>query len=204
MSDERAADTRAEWHDVLLRLAGWLADEDLTKARALLATGRPDEVAEVIAQAIDTGLVPYSPQDADRLRVLLAGHTNDPSLVDAGVRQEMEDPPYDFASVPPWGIGPGVVDDVDDAVAEAAADAQVTKLWRAWRYPPTGLQSVRRVYLAETPVGADPAETAGRLQDALARAGEPTPQVEAYVAGTRLPYYQRSALARAEALTIQR
>jgi hypothetical protein len=53
-------------------------------------------------------------------------------------------------------------------------------------------------------VGADPAETAGRPQDALARAGEPTPQVEAYVAGARLPYYQRSALARAEALAIQR
>jgi hypothetical protein len=73
-----------------------------------------------------------------------------------------------------------------------------------WRYPPTGLQPVRRIYLAETPVGADPAETAGRPQDALARAGEPTPPVEAYVAGARLPYYQRSAPARAEALAIQR
>jgi hypothetical protein len=205
MSEEHVAAARAEWHDLLLHLAGWLADDDLVKARALLAAGRLDEVAEVVARAIATGLVPYSRQDADRLRALLAGHhDDDPSLVDGGVRQEMEDPPYEFASVSPWTIGPAVVDDVDHAAVEAAADAPVTRLWRAWRYPPTGLQSPCRVYLAETPVDADPAEVTGRLQEALGRAGEPAPQVEAYVAGALLPHYQRSALAAAEALPIDR
>lgn len=198
---EHPPGARAEWHDVLLRLAGWLADDDLTRARELLAAGRLDELAELIARAIDTGLVPYSAQDAERLRRLLAGY-GDPSLVDAGIRQQMERPPGEFAPVPPWGIGPSMVDEIDQAAVDAARKTTVSGLWRVWRYPPTALQSLRRVYLAETPAGADPVEVTGLLQQALAEAGEAAPQVEAYPAGTPLPDYHRAALAGAEALPI--
>lgn len=190
---------RAEWHDVLLRLAGWLSDEDLADARALLAADRLDELARLIADAIAGGLVPYSAEDAARLRRLLSAH-GDPSLVDAGVRPRMEPPPCGFAPVPPWGIGPRIVDEVDRAAVEAAAGLRVSRLWRVWRYPPTGLQPPRRIYLAETPADADPAHVAGRIQDALARAGESAPQVEAYTADTALPDYHRAALGEAETL----
>ncbi len=203
MSHHHATDVRAEWHGVLLRLAGWLADEDLTRARASLAADRLGEVAEVVMAAIGTGLVPYSPQDAARLRNLLAAHTDDSSLVDAGVRQNLETPPYGFAPVPPWGIGPSVVDEADHAAMNAAA-TDLTRLWRVWRYPPTELQPIRRVYLAEVRPDADPAQVTGRIQEALTQTGETAPQVEAYPPGTRLPDYHRSALAQAEALDLPR
>ncbi|MGI5225393.1 hypothetical protein [Actinoallomurus sp. CA-142502] len=199
---EHPPGARAEWHDVLLRLAGWLADDDLTRAREFLAAGRLDELAGLIAGAVDTGLVPYSPGDAERLRRLLTGYVDDPSVVDAGIRRQMEQPPGDFAPVPPWGIGPSVVDEIDQAAVDAARKTTVSGLRRVWRYPPTGLQSPRRVYLAETPAGADPVEVTGLLQQALAEAGEAAPQVEAYSAGTPLPDYHRAALAGAEALPI--
>jgi hypothetical protein len=202
MSEQHAPDARAEWHDVLLRFAGWPADEDLTRARALLAAGRLDDLAGLVAGAIGTGLVPYSRQDAERLRRLLAGHGDDPSLVEAGVRERVEDPPGQFAPVPPWGIGPSVVDEIDQAAADAAGEAGVSRLWRVWRYPVTGLQAPRRVYLAETPPEADPVEVTGLLQQALAEAGETAPQVEAYASGTPLPGYHRSALDAAEALPL--
>jgi hypothetical protein len=57
LSNDHAADARAEWHDVLLRLADWPADEDLAQARELLAENRLDGVAQVIAETINTGLV---------------------------------------------------------------------------------------------------------------------------------------------------
>lgn len=199
---EHPPGARAEWHDVLLRLAGWLADDDLARAREFLAAGRLDELAELIAGAIDTGLVPYSAPDAERLRRLLAGYGDDPSLVDAGIRQQVERPPGEFAPVSPWSIGPRVVDEIDQAAVDAARKTTVSGLWRVWRYPPTALQSLRRVYLAETPAGADPVEVTGLLQQALVEAGEPAPQVEAYPAGTPLPDYHRAALAVAEALPI--
>jgi hypothetical protein len=200
LSTDHATHARAQWHDVLLRLAGWLADEDLAQARDLLARNRLDGVAQVIAEAIDTGLVPYSPNDASRLRQLLAPYNDDPTLVDAGIRQDLEDPPCEFAPVPPWGIGPSTIDDIDRAAVTAATGAGVTRLWRAWRYPATGLQSPRRIYLAETPADIDPVKVAGRLQEGLIRAGEAAPQVETYTAETRLPRYHRSALSEAEAL----
>ncbi|MFB9835681.1 hypothetical protein [Actinoallomurus acaciae] len=199
---EHPPGARAEWHDVLLRLAGWLADDDLARARELLAAGRLDELAELIAGAVDTGLVPYSAQDAERLRRLLAGYGDDPSLVDAGIRQRMEPPPGEFAPVSPWSVGPRVVDEIDQAAVDAARKTTVSGLWRVWRYPPTALQPLRRVYLAETPAGADPVEVTGLLQRALAEAGEAAPQVEAYTAGTSLPDYHRAALSGAEALPI--
>jgi hypothetical protein len=197
---EHPPGARREWHDLLLRLAGWLADDDLARSRELLAAGRLEDLAELIAGAIDTGLVPCSPQDAERLRRLLAGYSDDPSLVDAGTRQRMERPPGEFAAVPPWGIGPSVVDEIDQAAVDAARKTTVSGLWRVWRYPPTGLQSPRRVYLVETPTEADPVEVAGLLQHALVAAGETAPQVEAYTAGTSLPDYHRAALERAEPL----
>lgn len=200
MSDEQSVGARRRWHDLLLRLAGWLPDRELAEARALLAANRLDDVAQVIATCIGTGLVPYSPQDGERLRELLAAHTDDLSVVDAGVRQEMEQPPCAFASVPPWSIGPSMLDDVDLAAVTAAASSGVTRLWRVWRYPATSLQSVRRIYLAQTSADVDPVEVAGRLQDELVRAGEQAPQVEAYVVGNALPEYHRSALDEAEAI----
>ncbi|WP_433180109.1 hypothetical protein [Actinoallomurus sp. CA-150999] len=200
MSQEPGAAIRVEWHEVLLRLAGWLSDNDLFQARESLAEGGLDRVAYLIRDAISAGLVPYSAEDAARLQSLLAAHGVDPSLVEAGVRQSLEPPPWGFAPVPPWGIGPSVTDAVDQAAIDAAADSPVTTLTRVWRYPPTALQVPRRIYLAETTTDADLPVVTHHLHSALVRAGEPTPQVEVYTAESRLPEYHRSAISQAEPL----
>jgi hypothetical protein len=195
-------DTRVQWHLLLLNLAGWLPDEVVASARESLAAGREDHVAHLIAEAIVTGLVPFTADDAARLSTLLAAQGEDPSPVDAGIRENPGLPPFTFLPVPPWGIGPDNLDDVDQAVLSASARAGVASLWRVWRYPSHGLQAARRVFLAETSSDSseDLAAATGRLQEALRRAGEPSPQIEVFTAQTGLSDYHQAARAMAELL----
>lgn len=73
-------------------------------------------------------------------------------------------------------------------------------LWRVWRYPSHRLQAPRRVYLVETSSADDLAAIAGRFQEALQHAGEPSPQVEVLTAETELSDYHEAGRAMAELL----
>ncbi|GAA5194190.1 hypothetical protein GCM10023322_57940 [Rugosimonospora acidiphila] len=116
---------------------------------------------------------------------------------------------------------PGLVDELDSAAVGAAADLAAigaadlaarqrcsegppwpgpVALWRGYRFSRSAGIPVRRVYLAQAGDGADPARLALRLQCALARHGEPDPQVEVFGAAQALPPYQRSALGHAALL----
>jgi hypothetical protein len=193
-------DSRVQWHILLLNLAGWLPDEVVASAREALAAGRENGVAHLIAEAIITGLVPFTADNAARLSTLLAAQGEDPSLVDAGIRENPGPPPFTFLPVPPWGIGPNNLDDIDQAVLSASNRAGVVALWRVWRYPSHGLQASRRVFLAETSSADGMPAVMGHLQEALRRAGEPSPQIEVFTAQTELSDYHQAARAMAELL----
>lgn len=186
---------------MLLNLAGWLPDEVVASARESLAAGQEGGVAHLIAEATITGLVPFTADNAARLSTLLAAQGEDPSPVSAGIRENPGPPPFTFMPVPPWGIGPNNLDDVDQAALSTSARiGAVAALWRVWRYPSHGLQAARRVYLVETSSADDVAAVAGRFQEALRGAGEPSPQVEVVPAQTELPEYHKAARAMAELL----
>lgn len=181
-------------HGRLLRLAGQIPDETLTRARDLLAAGAFAEV--------------------DGLWVVATGDRVPD--VDAWRASETA-PAFGFAPAGPevlagWGdqIGqtldltedrepgvPGLVDDIDAAAVTAVAGlAGVIGLWRAWRFPTAASAPIVRIYLVEvvtaTPAGAL-AHLTGHLQDALRAAGLATPMVEVYDGGRPLPAYQRLA-----------
>lgn len=93
-------------------------------------------------------------------------------------------------------------DAVDQAIVAAAAQADLSAVWRAWRVPADGSPwpAARRVFVVQTDPdlsGADLIATTERLQQVLAAAGEVDPQVEVCDPGTVVPAYQSTACAHA-------
>ncbi len=193
-------DTRTQWHHLLLNFAGWIQDDVVATARQYLALGQEDQVARLVAEATATGLVPFTADHAAVLRRLLTEQGQDASAVRAGIRETVGVPPFTMMAGPPSGIGPSTRDDVDGAAVAAAVDLGALRLWRSWRYPPHGLLPPRRVFLIQAPEGSDLPTVAYRMQQALAQAGEPDPQVEALTSETPVPPYSVQALDAAEQL----
>ncbi|MEV4352710.1 hypothetical protein AB0J83_50315 [Actinoplanes sp. NPDC049596] len=203
-------------HRLLLRLAGLIGDDVLTEARFWLDAGALPEFSGAVVFAATAARVPVTPKDAALLRSLLPDVRAADSLHEAAV---MPVAPFAFAPVPPEQLelvaerlpycldltggydGPGRADEMDVAVARAVADLEhVTPVavWRAWRYPATGVSwpAPRRIYLVEVG-GADDAdlpEVTAVLQSVLEQVGEATPQVEAFNDAGSLPPLQRTAL----------
>ncbi|MQS37524.1 hypothetical protein [Streptomyces katsurahamanus] len=88
-------------------------------------------------------------------------------------------------------------DPIDTVLAMAASDeSAVRAVWRCLRMPegaPWPPARTARVFVVETDRGAELAGITGRLQDALAAAGEESPRVEVCPRGAELPEYQAQA-----------
>ncbi|MGP3925686.1 hypothetical protein [Streptomyces sp. 8N616] len=186
------------WHELILRLSGHVPDELVCQVRAWLAEGRVDTVARTVLFGVLQHRVLLTELEAEHLSDLLTALGIDSSPLD-GLDVA------DFEPSPPFAFGPEGPEDADGregAEANSAGEAAVTAaraetgaigLWRAWRYPHDGAPwpPPRPVYLFEVRSRTDLPGTARRMQDALAAAGEPHPQVEVYPTGTELPLYQR-------------
>jgi hypothetical protein len=210
---DRSQLTACHW--LLLRLAGTAPDDLMAQCRRWLARGRALDVGRAVTYAVLSQRIRLVDPDVDLLAELLAADGADTSalsMVDIVDTDPM--PMFGFAPTRlrvdaemrvAADVIPGRLltnacpeDDVDRAALAASRSYAVARaLWRAWRYPGDGAPwpPPRRVYLVETDTGADLATLAGGLHDALARAGEPYPQVEVYPTREELPSYQRLARA---------
>lgn len=202
-SPEASIDNRNEWHEVILRLAGQLYDDDLVTARSLLAAGREELVAGVIYTAILPGHIELPEREAARLLGLLSASGISAAEDIVGIREQPGLPKFSFSPVSPAGGGSGDPYDGDaqeQAIITVAPLCGVRELYRAWRYSPVALMQTRRVYLAKCDQDSDPAGITGRLQEALNQAGDPTPQVEVYCRDAQLSEYHRKVYGGSETL----
>ncbi|MDQ7810912.1 hypothetical protein Q5425_44925 [Amycolatopsis sp. A133] len=198
-------------HEILLRVAGWLPDDTLTRARGALAADRCAEVAQLLAFAARRTVLPLDEDDLDALAELLESEGADPAVLDA-MELIAENPPLLWRFSPDWGTADG--NDGDDgadsamliaALAEQDLLAEVTAVpgirgfWSAVRRPAGDVPhpEPRVVYVAEVDdaddAAAEPAELAGRFQETLTAAGERDPQVEVVSMHGVRPRYQRAA-----------
>ncbi|WP_285628691.1 hypothetical protein [Kineosporia sp. NBRC 101677] len=208
-----------DWHALLLRLAGALPDDLISKARTWLAAGGQTNVAQAIGFAAVAAHVPVLAKDADLIARQLRARGENTSLTESlDVVQEVGNSagPWVFGPVDPAQasapIGPldltGVecrhlMDAVDRAMAAAVGqEPGLTAVWRAWRAPADGSPwpLPRRVFVVRTDervLGQRLIEVTARLQAALTAAGEANPQVEVCSPRRPVPGYQSSACAQA-------
>ncbi|MET7424490.1 hypothetical protein [Dactylosporangium sp. NPDC005555] len=187
--------TVAAFHQVLLRLAGRVPDELLCAARDQLVRVGPDAVAAMLGYAAETLRLPLTDADAVLLRDFVS------PVVRQGARPGIL--PVVFSAAPPPGFADGP-DDADQACAEAVeleSEGTARGVWRVWRSPDraAGWPPPKRVFLVQAAADGELlALTAARLQEVLTHADERDPQVEVFAEASRLPPYQRAALAVAE------
>ncbi len=189
-------------HELLLAVAGRLPDDLVATARSWLAEGRFEDVARALTFALLGYRVPVRESDLIALADVLTAHG-----AEALPLGRVEVAAYEIA--PPFLFTPDPVDenaggatDPGEAAIGAIDPSTGVGLWTAWRRTADGSPwpPPRRIWLLEVVAGADPVPAGRRLQDALARAGEPHPQVEAFVTGAKLPLYQ--SLARSAAMLV--
>jgi hypothetical protein len=203
----------AQMHELLLRLAGHVADELVTSARDWLGKGRSVEAARVVTACAESGW--FEPTTADV--ALLT--TVDPRIDAAQLRQAAQRAgapsaqDWEFAPAIPVAGTPTVValdlttddiplDRVDAAAARAAAGTEgAIALWRAWRAPDDIHPEISRVFLLSTtaPLDALPQITAV-LHEALRAVDFQEPQVEVFRPDLELAWYQRKARGRSALL----
>ena len=122
-------------HGFLQLLAGWVPDRALARARRDLADGQAAATAAAAAAMVSEYDVPLLAPDIDAFRAL----AGEPGLLD-GVQPVPRYPrlPFGFSEFSP--DGQLELDGVDEVMIEAAQapGAQVTGLWRSWRFPLDG------------------------------------------------------------------
>ncbi|SDT10368.1 hypothetical protein [Actinoplanes derwentensis] len=212
-------DTRTvvQFHQLLLRLAGWAPDDTIRDARDLLARGLVTDVAARVVETVVSDRVPIRPQDAGLLAATVPDLPETVMLMNAAEAGENERPAVEFVpslpdpltmTPPPMLLdltGTGTLDPLDAAVVEALDQvAGPVALWRAWRLPqhdrPAGTPPIP-VYLLET--AGDAAGRPGAaawIQSSIAAAGRDDAQVEVFGSDAELPPYQRSARGRSALL----
>ncbi|GHH56455.1 hypothetical protein [Lentzea cavernae] len=160
-------------HALVLRLAGYLPDDLVARARCVLDVDGPGPAAAVIA----SGGVALTERDVS---VLAAAGISLPGAA-IGPR-------------PQWRFrAPDAFDEPRIALLVVLlSEVGAVGLWEAWRDP------ADPVYLVAVEDGA-PA-VAGRLTRALVESGDAVPRVEVLVEGEPPPDYQRRALAAATLL----
>jgi hypothetical protein len=197
----------AQLHELLLRLAGSVADELITSVRDRLGRGRLVDAAGMVTACVESGW--FAPTEAD-LALLTAV---DPRIDAARLRTAMDRAGapltarhWEFAPAIPVAGTPTVValdltpdgtplDRMDAAAARAAAGTEdAIALWRAWRAPDGIHPEIGRVFLLSTaaPPDALPQITMV-LHEALRAVGVEQPQVEVFRPDLELPWYQRTA-----------
>lgn len=200
-------------HRLLLRLAGRLPDELITRARTMLATGDLAYLPETVTLAAAEGGVPLTAEDVEALREMFAalGLEGEPTGADDITittavpatghvfSPDWMSPPRVPAGLDLTGGVPGELADLegdlldlaDHLVVDALSEhTGVAAVRRAWREGPEG---VRRVYLVEVDPDVPAWELALAAQTELSQAGERDPQVEVCWTGDDLPPYHRFA-----------
>ncbi|MEV6694854.1 hypothetical protein AB0M35_25590 [Micromonospora sp. NPDC051196] len=200
-----------EFHELLLRVAGWVPDAVLATARDHLAERRLAEAAGVILAAGVGQRMPISAAGRELLVALVPGRRTAewPAIADAStVPPDLEFTPE---RADPVGSTPLVLDltstveqlDGPDRAAVAAVREVPggEALWRSWRRDTSDQARPVRVYLLLA--GGDPNElpaVCAQVQRALADSGVEHPQVEAFHHRTALPRYQQLARGRSALL----
>ena len=199
----------SELHAMLLRLAGRIPDDLLTRCREWAADGREADVAAAVAFAVLWREAKMHEDDIELLADLTEAAGGDPGDLPV-IEQDDDEPPMFFQFLPVREPGQAnleqlvalqagsVEDAVDQAAVDAVAgDAGARGLWRAWRHPavPSPWPGLRRVYVVEVDDDVAFVPLTAHLQQRLAAAGEADPQVEVVPAGVELPAYQSSARA---------
>ncbi|WP_165521918.1 hypothetical protein [Micromonospora zingiberis] len=208
--------SRAQWHRLLLSLAGRLPDEVVAQSRTWLADGRTVETAQAVVLAALAHQVGVTDHEATLLAAALGAAGEDTRMVAAiGRVAHAVAPAYGLAPTGPDVLAehgddipfrmdlsvrpavPGGPDAVDTAaVVWCANNPQAYALWRSWRYPAddTPQGPARRLYLVQARDEARLITAAAGLQATLTAHGERDPQVEAFVDEDTLPAYQQRAL----------
>jgi hypothetical protein len=211
MTSAEVSARRSACHEMLLRLAGWLPDELMTRCRDQVAQGAFGELARAVTFSVLSANLTLASADAETLADLLAETGGDKSAL-AQVRIDDFDQPTWFFAASPAGDGPGpdggqpqearhAADELIEAVAGAlSAEPGTIGAWLAWRLASDGepLPPPKPIFLVEVGDTADAATTAARTQHRLAAAGQASPQVEVFHTGDELPAYQQMARAYGE------
>jgi hypothetical protein len=201
----------AELHRILLRVAGSATDELIATARVRLGLGRSGDVVGMLAYAAVAFRIPMAEEDVEVLRSALVVAGDDGHL--AGIHRLDRLGPLPCLTFSPHrpdravaGDGGDGLDKADVATIARDEDAAVQGVWRAWRSP--GLDTVwpppRRVFLVQASPPEALAVLAARWTQQLARAGEPSAQVEVFSDAQQLAPYQRAALASSTLLWARR
>jgi hypothetical protein len=203
-------------HDLLLRLAGRLADDLICQARRWLADGHIVDLLRAVSFAVVARRVPIFDEELGFLTEALALYGESTTSL-AEVAPADVDPGIPFAFLP---LPPDVADRLDsagehvpecldhttvrechdgtldaiDAEAAAIADGQagVLGLWRSWRVPAqeSPWPPPKRVYLLEVSSRRIRQAMTDRMVRTLAGAGESDPLVEVWATGDAVSEYQ--------------
>jgi hypothetical protein len=199
-------------HWMLLRLAGAMSDNLISRCRRWLADGNLIDVARALRFSAIAQRTPVAQSDVVLLdRLVRDGGTDSHKVLMIESVEPEQVSSYGFAATTNQllaymngtragaavlGVEDDPADDIDQAaIAEAAAAPAAVAVWRSWRFPGevSPWPPPRRVYVVETKRDANLVTTGHRLQYALTAAGDLHPQVEAYPSGSALPAYQHSA-----------
>lgn len=220
MLDAETTGSVGDWHELLLRVAGWIPDDLICEARSWLADGQTVDVAQAVALAANMERLQLSPEDRELIRAELEAVGEDLDVVDGFelCDRELSVPgPWCFhpafqvdrdadAAMPTMmdltgsDTDPGLMDEIDRAAGKAVAlEPETVALWRAWRWPVDGMLDLPAVRVFVVAVShLDPAELPGltrRLQEVLIEMGERNPQVEVCLDDRSPPRYQLLACA---------
>ncbi|MEU4538714.1 hypothetical protein AB0G15_28080 [Streptosporangium sp. NPDC023825] len=212
--DDRAWRLYGGVHRLLLRLAGQLPDELITRARTMLAEGDLAYLPDTVTIAAAEAGVGLTAQEVGVLREVFValGLEGEPTAADeitltttTPATGHIFSPDSARPARVPAGLDltdgvPGEVADLEDdlfdltdhlVVDALSENAGVVAVRRAWR---DGSGERRRVYLVEVDPGVPAWELALEGQKEAAQMGESDPQVEVYWSGDDLPPYHRSAI----------
>src|SRR5690606_16038057 len=188
-------------HELLLRLAGRLPDEELWRYRDWLAEGAMGVLARTLPKALLRHDIDLEPDDHRLLRTALLPHGADPHLVSSALG--VDDTPegrYTFTETAPdrWNA----VDSVSAVIGAALRKRpEVGEVRQTGRYRTTpGDHDTKRVVLV-TALAGWPRLT-GELQRVVRILGEEVPCIEVLPPDWELPDYHRAALARSQRVSI--
>jgi hypothetical protein len=193
---------------MLLRLAGTLPDDMISRCRSWLSDGRRLDVARTVTAAATSTRLALTELDVCQLEEELTAAGLDASALSTLDDVDMDWMPTFEFSARGEPVGATSADGADRqdvgldeleraAVTAVRAEYGTVAIWRSWRTPADGSPwpPPRRVWIVEVAEQVDLVGLTGRVQSALAAAGEDDPQVELYPTGAQLPTYQRFARA---------
>jgi len=192
------SNTETDCHELLLRLAGRLADRHLWRFRDWLAAGAVSALAHALPLTLLRERVPITAQESRLLTGSLSAAGADADRLNAVPWvDEIAELDYTFTSESPeWVMmGDSVAVVLGAILRDRTEVGQVRACWRAHR---SGGGPITRVILVSATTRY--ARLAGDLQRVLRALGSHEPSVEVIPEGMELPPYHKAALAASEPL----